>query len=277
MEYLSRQSPTLWGKPNICATGYRPFLQDLLQWISVVNVHLQQSGERYTLLPFKLHQFISQTGSVYTTLDQDENRYITLEPGMFKEDEADKKPIFPNVFSRTSGHPFICVSRVGDRLEPREFREITDDEETNDGYLIIGDDIWDLTEDAEMLPETWFRMTKSGLVPDSKKKRFFPEKIWFDEFGNCSVTKEMKWWGWFMKAQLLFDPTSGVFFDTKTNEGTKLTKLGSEGRSTSTTITAFSILNRLSDAGYRGILELHKLHVELDTATVGWPCRLQPF
>jgi hypothetical protein len=41
-----------------------------------------------------------------------------------------------------------------------------------------------------------------------------------------------------------------VFFDTKTNEGTKLTKLGSEGRSTSTTITAFSILNRLSDAGY---------------------------
>jgi len=30
--------------------------------------------------------------------------------------------------------------------------------------------------------------------------------------------------GWFMKAPLLFDPTAGVFFDTKTNEGTKLTK-----------------------------------------------------
>ncbi len=61
----------------------------------------------------------------------------------------------------------------------------------------------------------------------------------------------MKWWGWFMKAPLLFDPTGGVFFDTKTNEGTKLTKLGSEGRSTSTTITAFSILNQLDDAGFR--------------------------
>ena len=75
----------------------------------------------YTLLPFKLHQFISQTGSVYTTLDQDDNRFITLEPGMYKEDEAEKKPIFPNVFSRASGHPFICVSRVGDRLEPGSF------------------------------------------------------------------------------------------------------------------------------------------------------------
>jgi hypothetical protein len=53
-----------------------------------------------------------------------------------------------------------------------------------------------------------------------------------------------------MPAPLLFDPTGGVFFDTKTNEGTKLTKLGSEGRSTSTTITAFSILNQLHDAGY---------------------------
>lgn len=228
----------------------RTFLQELLQWISLANVRLQESGERYTLLPFKLHQFISQTGSVYTTLDQDDNRFITLEPGMYKEDEADKKPIFPNVFSRASGHPYLCVSRSGEQLEPREFRETTDDEETNDGYLFVGDDLWDLTEDAEMLPESWFRVTKSGVVVDSKKKQYFPIKLWFDEYGNCSETKEMKWWGWFMKAPLLFDPTAGVFFDTKTNEGTKLTKLGSEGRSTSTTITAFSILNRLNDAGY---------------------------
>jgi hypothetical protein len=226
------------------------FLQNLLLWICAANVRLQHAGERYTLLPFKLHQFISQTGSVYTTLDQDEERFITLEPGMFKEDEADKKPIFPNVFSRSSGHPFICVSRICDRLEPREFRESTDEEETMDGYLIVGEDVWNPDEDIEMLPESWFRITKKGVVPDSKKRHLFPVKLWFDEYGNCSETNEMKWWGWFMQAPLLFDPTAGVFFDTKTSESTKLTKLGSEGRSTSTTITAFSILNRLNDAGY---------------------------
>ena len=59
----------------------------------------------------------------------------------------------------------------------------------------------------------------------------------------------MKYWGWFMRAPLLFDPTGGVFYDVKTNEGTKLTRLGNEGRSTSTTITAFSTLNRLRDGG----------------------------
>ena len=247
---LSEIAEELAADSGMPPESCQPFLQELLQWISIANVRLQQSGERYTLLPFKLHQFISQTGSVYTTLDQDDNRFITLEPGMYKEDEADKKPIFPNVFSRASGHPFMCVARVGDRLEPREFRETTDDEETNDGYLFVGDDLWDLAEDAEMLPESWFRFTKSGAVPDSKKKSFFPVKLWFDEYGNCSETIEKTWWGWFMKAPLLFDPTAGVFFDTKTNEGTKLTKLGSEGRSTSTTITTFSILNRLNDAGY---------------------------
>ncbi len=230
----------------------REFLERLLQWISAVNQKLQQAEKRYTLLPFKLHQFISQTGSVYTTLDQDENRFITLEPGVYKQDEADKKPIFPNVFSRATGHAFICVSRNKNRLDPREFREISDeDTEATDGYLIVGEDVWNPEEDSDLLPESWLRRTRSGLVPDTKKKASFPIKLHFDEWGNCSETTPMKWWGWFMKAPLLFDPTGGVFYDTKTNEGTKLTKLGSEGRSTSTTITAFSILNRLDDAGYQ--------------------------
>ena len=235
----------------------RGYLEKLLQWISSANKRLQDGGERYTILPFKLHQFISQTGSVYLTLDQDEHRYITLEPGLFKRDEEAKKPIFPIVFSRASGHAFVCVSRIGSRLEPREFRESSaeeDDEnsESNDGYLIVGDEVWNPSDDCDQLPESWWRMTKQGPVPESRKKAFFPIKLYFDEFGGCSETIPFQqgWWGWFMKAPLLFDPTGGVFYDTKTNEGTKLTKLGSEGRSTSTTITAFSILNQLDDAGY---------------------------
>ncbi len=228
------------------------FLVELLQWISIVNQRLQDAGDRYTYLPFKLHQFISQTGSVYTTLDQDNNRHITLEPGVYKKDEDEKKPIFPNVFSRSSGHAFICVSRNGNRLEPREFRANSgdgDECETTDGYLIIGDDIWDPVDDLEFLPDTW--LVKSRRGPDTKKKPFFPTKLYFDEYGKCSESEPLKWWGWFMKAPLLFDPTGGVFYDTKTNEGTKLTKLGSEGRSTSTTITTFSILSQLKEAGYR--------------------------
>lgn len=229
----------------------RERLAGLLLWISIVNQQLMSRGSRYTILPFKLHQFIAQTGSVYATLDQDESRFITLEPGIYKQDDANKKPIFPNVFSRATGQPFICVSRVGDQLEPREFRSNSDEEcPATDGYLLVGDETWDPDTDLEYLPESWLRITKRGVVPDSKKADRFPRRIHFDEYGICSDSRLLKYSGWFMQAPLLFDPTGGVFFDAKTSEGTKLTKLGSEGRSTSTTITAFSILRRLHDAGY---------------------------
>lgn len=229
----------------------RKCLEDMLLWISTVNEHIQNQGSRYTILPFRLHQFIAQTGSVYTTLDQGEDRFITLEPGIYKHDDDSKKPIFPNVFSRATGHAFICVSRIGDRLEPREFKAYSDDddEDTTDGYLIIGDEVWDPMQDLDYLPEAWVRTRKNGeKVPDSKKGAYFPLKLYFDEYGNCSETEPMKHWGWFMRAKLLFDPTGGVFFDPKSNDRAKLIQLGSEGRSTSTTIIGFSILNRLHDA-----------------------------
>ena len=226
-------------------------LETTLQWVSNVNQCIQQNNSRYTLLPFKLHQFIAQTGSVYTTLDQGEERFITLEPGIYKHDDS-KKPIFPNVFSRATGHPFICVSLLDNRLEPREFRTAQDDNDaTTDGYLIIGDDIWDPDQDFDYLPSAWVRNRTNGKkVPVKERQARFPRKLYFDEYGNCSETEPMKYWGWFMQEPLLFDPTGGVFFDAKTNEGTKLTRLGNEGRSTSTTITAFSILNRLRDNGH---------------------------
>ena len=225
-------------------------LEATLQWVSAVNQRIRKGGSRYTVLPFKLHQFIAQTGSVYTTLDQSEDRAITLEPGIYKNDDS-RKPIFANVFSRATGHPFICVSLSDGRLAPREFRTAgEDDQDATDGYLIIGDEIWDPTQDLDYLPEAWVRIRASGLrVPDPKKRDYFPKKLFFDEHGNCSETDRMRYWGWFMRAPLLFDPTGGMFFDPKTNEATKLTPLGSEGRSTSTTITAFSVLNRLRDAG----------------------------
>ena len=109
-------------------------IADLLHWISSVNQTLMKTGSRYTILPFKLHQFIAQTGSVYTTLDQDEaKRFITLEPGIYKQDDENKKRIYPNVFSRATGQPFLCVSLVNNLLEPREFRASSNEEDDGCG------------------------------------------------------------------------------------------------------------------------------------------------
>ncbi|MFW5983262.1 MAG: helicase-related protein, partial [bacterium] len=46
---------------------------------------------------------------------------------------------------------------------------------------------------------------------------------------------------------MLFDPTSGIIYDSSTSENTKLMRLGNEGRSTATTMTAISILKALQN------------------------------
>lgn len=142
----------------------------MLLWISAVNESIQKQGRRDTVLPFRLHQFISQTGSVYTTLDRGPERFITLEPGIYKKD-SENKPVFPNVFSRTSGKTFICVSLCGSRLLPRELTEYVENEETSDGYLIVGDDVWDPDQDLDELPDAWFRRTKAGRIPTREVAR----------------------------------------------------------------------------------------------------------
>jgi superfamily II DNA/RNA helicase len=243
----------------------RTYILDLLEWISITNVWANKNNKK-TILPFKLHQFIGQTGSVYITLDADDTaKLITLEAGVYapkEEGEIRKKPIYPIVFSRESGHEFICVTKNTEKkkFEPREFSDWTVSEEEEiegsaAGYLIVGEDIWS-EDDKSNLPDGWVNTDANGNVTGIVKKyrERVPKKIYFNEYGEFSedVPKDtsLNQEGWFMPYKLLFDPTSGTFYDPKTSEGTKLTKLGSEGRSTSTTILSFNILRKLSESGY---------------------------
>ncbi len=226
-------------------------ISELLKWASVLN---SRENKSRTYLPFKLHQFISQTGTVYMNLEKEDNQYITLDPGVYKFIDDKQQSIFPVVFSRMTGCEFICVykNKTKDKLEPREFKMSYDEgEEAEGGYLIPSLSIWNADEDMDNLPDSYFNIQKNGTR--KLKKEFadrIPQKIYYDESGNYSDSKPMKYEGWYIAAKLLFDPSCGTFFDTKTNEGTKLTKLGSEGRSTSTTVLSFSILKNLADNKY---------------------------
>jgi hypothetical protein len=64
-----------------------------------------------SFLPFKFHQFISQTSTVAVTLESRDVRGISIQPGRYiKSDEGDKL-IYPVLFSRYSGYDFICVKK----------------------------------------------------------------------------------------------------------------------------------------------------------------------
>jgi len=219
----------------------------LLEWITKVNANASNP-----YLPFKLHQFISQTGSVYLTLD---NQTITLKAGAFANKDGENKPLYPIVFSRPSGQEFICIVKDegAQRLIPREFNNRADDnEDLTAGYIIPDIDVWDPTTDLEKLPDSWIRTNAQGVINVIPKYRDrVPSLISYDEYGNYSNSNAHQFSGWFMPVKLLFDPSSGTEYDPKTGEGTKLTKLGSEGRSTSTTISTFTILKHLGKNKYK--------------------------
>jgi len=228
-------------------------VRDLLLWITHVNKR-RVEADKNTYLPYKIHHFISQTGTVYVSLDSDEKQIISLDPANHRGHGDDKIPLYPVVFSRASGHEFICVNKDYDKeaLTPREFREIIAEEENiTSGYLIPVADVWDPDTDAELLPEAWGKFDASGKYkPQKEYRKRIPQKIYYDNKGKFSDSTPMQYEGWFMPAKLLFDPTSGTIYDTKTSESTKLTRLGSEGRSTSTTILSFSVLKHLARYGF---------------------------
>lgn len=234
-------------------------VRDLLATVERINESRAKKGQR-AYLPFKLHQFIAQTGSVYVTLKARNAREITLDGGYYVvDDDGVSLPIFPVVFSRLSGCEFICVQLVDDetRLIPRDFYDqgvaADDDDETEpteNGYLLLDIDDEALWKDEyrEYLPSTWFEQSKSGRVQLKKEyEERLPRRIWFDRRGKCSFDAGSAWemQGWYVAAPLRIDPSTGTVYEWKTKEGTKLARLGSEARSTATSVLSQSIVKNL--------------------------------
>lgn len=256
-------------------------LERILMWAERLNVEAVKSGKRESYLPFKLHQFISQTSSVRVTLEDRNKRIISLEPNpTIKIDgSGEEKSLYPIVTSRLSGYDFICVEKEyeGDNngiLNPREFYDFSpritredlrgDDGKVNksklsgkdfaSGYVILpyeNDIVWsdEIIDIIELIPESWYKVKKNETIEiDPLYYYQLPSQIWIKENGEFSEENNGGVKAWYIPAPMILDPTTGVIFDTKTSEGSKLMKLGNEGRSTSTTITSFSVLKALLNA-----------------------------
>lgn len=237
-------------------------------WSETLNIkHLHQG---VSFMPFKIHQFVSQTGNVYVTLEPRETRQITLQDGLYvKETSGEEKTLFPVLFSRYTGYDFVCVRKNfqemtfeprepidlperitkdelrGNRAEGRQ-RRILYEEDFEAGYLLLqseGDLLWS-DEHIHDLPDTWLKTLKGGIVPDNFYEHRLPAKVYFNNQGRFSNNPETGFdhEAWFIAAPLILDPTSGVVFDTRTKENTKLMRVGNVGKSTATTITTLSIL-----------------------------------
>jgi very-short-patch-repair endonuclease len=230
----------------------------MLNLIQHVNVQLAEKDARTSYLQFRLHQFFLQTGSVFCTLEAPEVREIRLEKEVSVSKNGGLLPLFSVAFSRISGETFYRVNLLSAAtLEPwiDVYGNEADEDAGEEGYFLLsrqqGEDFWD--EDPvrarEELPLDWFDTRKRDRI---RKERvpFVPRRMYVNALGQISPTPDEGFLpGWFLKAPLLFDPSAGAFYDSKTRDSTKLARIGNEGRSTATTIISLSASMALDQAG----------------------------
>lgn len=248
---------------------------EILVWAEALNIESAKEKRKDTILPFKLHQFISQTGYVYVTLEDADKRFVTLEPNPFVKlsENEPEVPVYQTVFSRVSGVEFICVRKdlSESKLIFRDFNEnqnpkneedlkandgnkvkkikIRVQDDYKDGYILFDQGSqYDINEFLDLLPAAW--KNKAGDKIDPNKNFLLPKEIYVARDGTFSDSPSNGQKAWFMTAPLIYDPTCGlIYLEPKLSEKSKLISLGNEGRSTSTTLITLQTLLALYKHG----------------------------
>jgi superfamily II DNA/RNA helicase len=243
---------------NCCAER----LKEMLVWSGKLEIAANgHNGDRDSAkgLNFRLHQFISQGGNIYATLEAVGDRRLTLD-GQYAT--SGNRLLYPLVFCRDCGQEYYSVryDREAETIVPLVGRDnSTDDEDISEGYLALdrGADRESLWSDdhVDRLPETWFKSTKrDGKQPKKEYAGFIPQDIYVYPDGRVETGavaesadhKPQK--AWFVPRPFLVCLHCGRVHSRHSNEFTKLARLSSEGRSTSTTLLCLSAVQHLQRA-----------------------------
>lgn len=190
---------------------------------------------------FKLHQFVSQGGSVHATLEEPGIRELAIDGQIYappRPGQEGKRFVYPLVFCRECGQEYYLVQKRDqqERLEPRA--AFSGEAEDGDGYLALDTgDIWSKADEA-YLPDTWFRPSGSpkpeyeAFVP--QQFHVHPDGIMVPEAEAGSVT------GWYIPKPFLACLRCGALYTKREDDFRKVSRLSSEGRSTATTLLGVS-------------------------------------
>jgi hypothetical protein len=222
------------------------------------------------LFAFKLHQFISGAGRLYTTLDPSGARTVTFDGQIFDPDNEEKR-LYPAHFCRNCGqehHPVSLVTTDGQtRFEKREIDDIPvlDDDAPNPaqatqwGFLmpepVEGE--FDFGGRDEDYPEAW-QEPGPGDQPRLKAtyRRHRASLVMVTPDGVTGVTGRR---AWFLPGRFKFCPACGDYHTDSTRDINRLAALSAEGRSSATTIIVSSILRWMNAAGSRVAAGTRKL------------------
>lgn len=202
---------------------------------------------------FKLHQFISQGGSISATLRADERRQLRLDGQYYISNQGQQEILMPLVFCRECGqHYYLCTYNEKQQiLMPRltlDYHKQQDAEQL-EGYLLIDTDVWSSEANSNELPESWYNLKRRNVTLKKEFQPHVPRQLWVDPLGKVSQRPdEQSSEAWFMIAPFLTCLNCGVVYTKREREFSKLAGLSSEGRSTATTLISVAAINEMRRA-----------------------------
>jgi ATP-dependent helicase YprA (DUF1998 family) len=205
----------------------------------------------FPVFAFRLHQFISRGDTVYASLQAEAERYVTVQGQQFVPSDR-QRILLPLVFCRECGQEYYCVrvSRSAEtRLRVFARRELSDtqsDTQSEAGFLYVSStNPWPLAtaEMMQRLPDDWLEEHRGDLRVRSNRGSHLPQAVRINPEGmeadpglDCH----------YISAPFRFCLHCGVSYGFRqTSDFAKLASLGTEGRSSATTILSLAAIRYL--------------------------------
>jgi ATP-dependent helicase YprA (DUF1998 family)/very-short-patch-repair endonuclease len=207
----------------------------------------------FPVFAFRLHQFISRGDTVYASLQEEQSRYITTSGQQYVPNDR-QRILFPLTFCRECGQEYYSVQVIknketGHRVftpgnptdnNPAEYEGV------KAGYLYRNaDHPWpeDEMEVINRIPDDWVENRHGVSHIRSNRVKYLPQNVVIDPAGE----ENRAGLGFqYIPAPFRFCLHCGVSYGIRqTSDFAKLTTLGSEGRSTATTILTLSTIRHL--------------------------------
>jgi Lhr-like helicase/very-short-patch-repair endonuclease len=221
-----------------------PYLKEFL-----LAAYRSTDGHGRSLFAFKLHQFISGGGKVFSSLEAPGNRFLTLEGQQFVPGDRARK-LYSVHFCRECGQEYYPVwyeQQAGtETLAQRDIDERQhDDDDVGFGFFMPDTEgIWD--DRAERYPENWLEPRPKGdLKVKSALKKFQPRSIRVGTDGRVDEGLKQGVRGWFIPGGFRFCLHCLTTHHTSGKDSLRLASLSGEGRSSATTMLTISALRYL--------------------------------
>lgn len=201
---------------------------------------------------FRLHQFISRGEAVYASVEPEEIRYLTTNAQQYVPGTRDKV-LLPLAFCRECGQEYYVVRATqngggGRVFTPRSVSERVHEDDSSAGLLYLNTgDPWpaDIEAILERLPDEWIEASNGDRKVRKDRVKKLPQPVRVLPNGCTTSVADEGVLCHFLPVPFGFCPSCGVSYAGRIGDFAKLGQLGSEGRSTATTILGLTTIRNL--------------------------------